>query len=210
MAQLLVPDKKVKVIGRDNTLKLRDEDCFPYDFSPVDLVTKWNEEVRIKIPANWGWILAKLQKTAPGILVNSSPWKMVEGKGAALDTPRFYHWDPIKMSCTCPAYRMALANQAVLESMKTYPWCKHLTLVHRLSPHFTHPLEDPHGFISFQVAGEFMEVDNTVVHSLVRMRINDDYWEYPQTSEGHKLLFDRLTNAHSKGYQIHNLIEVRG
>jgi len=213
MARLLVPDKKVKVIGRNDTLKLRDEDCFPYDFSPVDLVTKWNEEVRVKIPANWGWILAKLQKTAPGIVVNSTLWESDPTSGRMVATGHIYHWDPTRQTCTCPAFRKSAINAELLGAMGVAPWCKHLTLLDPLVPHFAHPLGDPHGFINFVATGGtggFMNVDSVFVHSLVQMHVNNDYWEYPQTFEGHKLLFDRLVNAHAKGFQIRNLIEVRG
>ena len=208
MARLLVP-KKVKIIGRGNTLRLRDEDCIPYDFSPVDLVTKWSEEVQSKVPVNWGWILAKLQKTGPGIVVNSTAWEPDSTTGRMVASGHIYHWNPRQQTCSCPAFRKAAANQEVLKAMGFRPWCKHLTLLNPLAPHFQSPLPDPHGFINFQVAGEFMEVGESIVHSLVQMHIDSNYWEYPQTKEGHKLLFDRLVNAHAGGFQIRNLIEVK-
>ena len=210
MAQLLVPNKKVKIMGRNGTLRVRDEDMNPYDFSPVDLLTKWDEEVRTRVPANWGWILAKLQKAGPGIVVNSTFWECDPKSGQMVATGHIYHWNPELKVCTCPAYRKAAVNAELLGAMGLSPWCKHLTLLDPLAPHFSFPLQDPHGFINFVAIGGFVDVDGVFVHSSVQMHINNNHWEYPQTSEGHKLLFDRLTNAHSKGYQIRNLIEVRG
>lgn len=208
MARLLVPNKKIKIVGRNGVLKLRDADCVPYQFSPADLIAKWSEEVQKKTPINWGWILSKLQKTSPGIVVNSTYWEPRRpqnyvAKGA------IYHWLPGPKTCTCPAFRQASQHKEMLDSMGLQPWCKHLTLLDPLAPHFQFPLPDPHGFVSFQVSGEFAVIDGNTIHSIVQMMIDNKVWEFPQTEEGRKLLFNRLISAHPKGFQIRNLLEVK-
>lgn len=203
MANALVPGK-VKIVGKNGQLKVRDENLDDHLFSPTDLIIKWNEEVRVRVPDNWGWILSKLERRPPGVVVNSAWWEWNQRIGRMVASGQIYHWSPETQGCTCPAFQRATAHSELLATMGFTPWCKHLSLLTPLAPHFTTPLplEETSGYVEFKPGVDFHAVNGRYVHSIIEMHIGDSNWSFPQTPQGHCDLFSKLSLAHGKGYQI--------
>lgn len=207
MAEILVPVGKVKIIPDRDQFKVRDSDLNDHTFSPSDLVKVWSEKVHESIPDNWGWVLAKLQRTGPGVVVNSTYWYFSNARYAASGT--IYHWNPEAKTCSCPAFRRAWEHRELLLAMGETPWCKHLTLLDGIASHFLDPHKDPHGIIRFGLAEEFVPVGlGRHVHRVLTMEIQgySSRWEFPQTLDGFRLLEPKLQNAHAAKFQIVNYI----